>query len=310
MTTIILWTTILWTSSITLPFPCVDYSHSLDKQHYSPLAQCYIQSFSGQAVLLSPYPVLTTIILLTSSITLPLPSVIYNHSLDKQYYSPLTQRCIQSFSGQAVLLSPYPVLYTIILWTSSITLPLPCVDYSHSLDKQHYSPLTQCYIQSFSGQAVLLSPYPVLYTIILWTSSITLPLPSVVYNHSLDKQHYSPLTQCCIQSFSGQAALLSPYPVLYTIILRTSSTTLPLPSVVYNHSLDKQYYSPLTQCCIQSFSGQAVLLSPYPVLTTIILWTSSTTLPLPRVVYNHSLDKQYYSPLTQCCIQSFSGQAV
>ena len=149
-----------------------------------------------------------------------------------------------------------------------------------------------------------------LYTIILWTSSITLPLACVIYNHSLDKQHYSPLTLCCIQSFSGQAVILSPYPVLYTIILWTSSITLPLLCVVYNHSVDKQYYSPLTQCFIQSFSGQAVLLSPYPVLYTIILWTSSNTLPLPSVVYNHSLDKQQYSPLTQCCIQSFSGQAV
>ena len=213
-------------------------------------------------------------ILLTSSITLPLPSVIYNHSLDKQYYSPLTQCCLYLFSGQAVLLSPYPVLYTFILWTSSISLPLPSVVYNHSLDKQYYSPLTLCCIQSFSGQAVLLSPYPVLYTIILWTSSITLLLPYVVYNHSLDKQYYSPLTQCCIQSFSEQAVLLSPYPVLYTIILWTSSITLPLPSVVYNLSLDKQYYSPLAY-----------------------------------VVYNHSLDKQYYSPLTQCCIQLFSGQA-
>ena len=199
------------------------------------------------------------------------------------------------------------MLYTIILWTSSITLPLPSVVYIYSLDKQYYSPLTQCCIQSFSGQAVLVSPYPVLYTIILWTSSITLLLPYVVYNHSLDKQYYSPLTQCCIQSFSEQAVLLSPYPVLYTIILWTSSITLPLPSVVYKYSLDKQYYSPLTQCCIQSFSEQAVLLSPYPVLYTIILWISSITLPLPSVVYNYSLDKQSYSPLAQCCIQSFSG---
>ena len=149
-----------------------------------------------------------------------------------------------------------------------------------------------------------------LYTIILWTSRITFPLPSVVYNHSLDKQYYYPLVQCCIQSFSGQAVLLSPYPVLYTIIIWTSSITLPLPYVVYNHSLDKQYYSPLTQCCIQSFSGQAVLLSPYPVLYTIILWTSSITLPLPCVEYNFSLDKQHYSPLNQCCIQSFSGHPV
>ena len=194
-----------------------------------------------------------------------------------------------------------------ILWKSSITLPLPSVVYNHSLDKQYYSPPALCCIQLFSGQAVLLSPCPVLYTIILWTSSITLLLPSVVYNHSLDKQHNSPLAQCCIQSFSGQAVLLSPYPVLYTIILWISSITLPLPSVVYNHSLDKQYYSPLTQCCIQSFSGQAVLLSPYPVLYTIILWISSITLPLPSVVYNHSLDKQHYSPLTECCIQLFSG---
>ena len=136
------------------------------------------------------------------------------------------------------------MLYTINLWTSRITLPLPSVVYNHSLDKQYYSPLTQCCIQSFAGLPVLLSPYPVLYTIILWTSSITLPLP-----------------------------------MLYTIILKTSSNTLPLPSVVYNHSLDKQYYSPLTKCCIQSFSGLAVLLSPYPVLYTIILWTSSITLP-------------------------------
>ena len=126
------------------------------------------------------------IILWTSSFTRPLPSVVYNHSLAKQYYSPLTQCCIQSFSGLAVLLSPYPVLYTIILWTSSNTLPLPCVEYNHSLDKQYNSPLTQCNRQSFSRQAVYLSPYPVLYTIILWISSITLPLPSVVYNHSLD----------------------------------------------------------------------------------------------------------------------------
>ena len=186
-------------------------------------------------------------------------------------------------------------MYTIILWISGITLPLPSVVYNHSLDKQYYSPLTQRCIQSFSGQAVLLSPYPVLYAIILWTSSITLPLPSVVYNHSLDKQYYSPLTQCCIQSCSGQAVLLSPYPVLYTIMLWTSSITLPLPSVVYNHALDKQYYSPLTQCCIQSCSGQAVLLSPYPVLYTIMLWISSITFPLPCYVYNHSLDKQHYS---------------
>ena len=141
---------------------------------------------------------LYTIILWTSSITLPLPSVVYNHSLDKQYYSPLTLCCKQSFSGQAVILSPYPVLYTIILWTSSNTLPLPCVVYSHPLEKPHYSPLTQCNRQSFSGQAVLLSPYPVLYTIFLWISSITLPLPCVVYNHSLAKQHYSPLALCCI----------------------------------------------------------------------------------------------------------------
>ena len=214
------------------------------------------------------------IILWTSSITLPLPCVVYNHSLDKQYYSPLT------------------LCYIIILWTSRITFPLPSVVYNHSLDKQYYYPLAQCCIQSFSGQAVLLSP-----------------------------------TQCCIQSLSGQAALLSPYPMLYIIILWTSSITLPLPSVVYNHSLDKQYYSPLTQCCIQSFSGQAALLSPYPVLNTIFLWTSSITLPLTNVVYNHSLDtqynsplpcveynysldKQYYSPLTQCCTQLFSGQAV
>ena len=156
-----LYTIILWTSSITLPLPCVVYNNSLDKQYYSPLA-----------------------------------CVVYNHSLGKQYYSPLTQCCIQSFSGQAVLLSPYPVLYIIILWTSSITLPLPCVVYNHSLDKQHYSPLAR-----------------VVY--ILWASSITLPLPCVVYNHSLDKQHnsplacvvynhsldrqyYSPLTLCCI----------------------------------------------------------------------------------------------------------------
>ena len=184
------------------------------------------------------------------------------------------------------------MLYTIILWTSSITLPLPSVVYNISLGKEHYSPLTLCCIHSFSGQAALLSPCPVLYIIILLTSSNTLPLPSVVYNYSLDKQHYSPLALCYIQSFSGQAALLSPYPVLYTIFLWTSSNTLPLPSVVYNHSLDKQYYSPLTLCCIQSFRGQAVLLSPYPVLYTIILWTSSNTLPLPSVVYNHSLDKQ------------------
>ena len=154
------------------------------------------------------------------------------------------------------------MLYTIILWPRSITLPLPSVVYNHSRDKQYYSPLAR-----------------------------------VVYNHSLDKQHYSPLTQCYIQSFSGQAVLLSPYPVLYTSILWTSSITLPLPSVVYNHSLDKQFDSPLTLCCIQSFSGQAVLLSPYPVLYIIGLWTSSITLPLPCVVYNHSLDKQYYSPL-------------
>ena len=145
-----LYTIILWTSSITLPF-------SLG----------WIQSFSGQAVLLSPYPVLNTIILWTSSITLPLPCVEYNHSLDKQYYSPLTLRWIQSFSRQAALLSPYPVLNTIILWTSSITLPLPCVEHNYSLDKQHYSPLTLRWIQSFSRQAVLLSPYPALNTIIL-----------------------------------------------------------------------------------------------------------------------------------------------
>ena len=185
------------------------------------------------------------------------------------------------------------MLYTIILWTSSTTLPLPSVVYNYSLDKQYNSPLTLCCIQLFSGQAVLLSPCPVLYIIILWTSSITLPLPCVVYNHSLDKQYYSPLTQCCIQSFSGQAVLLSP-----------------LPCVVYNHSLDKQHYSPLTLCWIQFFSGQAALLSPYPVLYTIILWTPSITLPLPCVEYNYSLDKQYYSPLTQCWTQLFSGQAV
>ena len=202
------------------------------------------------------------------------------------------------------------MLYIIILWTSSITLPLPCVECNHSLDNQYYSPLTLCWIQLFSRQAALLSPYPVLYTIILWTSRITLPLPSVVYNYSLDKQYYSPLTQCCKKSFSGQAVLLSPCQVLYTIILWTSSITLNLPYVVYNHSLDKQYYSPLTQCCIQSFSGQAVLLSPYPVLYTIILCTSSITLPLPCVEYNFSLDKQHYSPLTQCCIQLFSGHPV
>ena len=185
------------------------------------------------------------------------------------------------------------MLYIFILWISSITLPF-----------------TQCCIQSFSGQAVLPSPYPRLYIIILWTSSITLPLPCVVYNHSLDKQYYSPLTLGCIYSLSGQAVLLSPYPVLHIFILWTSSITLPLPSAVYNHSLDKQYYSPLTQCCKKSFSGQAVLLSPCQVLYTIILWTSSITLPLPSVVYNHSLDKQYYSPLTLCWIQLFSGQAV
>ena len=258
---------ILWTSSITLPLPSVVYNHSLDKQHYSPLTLCCIQLFSGEAALLSPYPVLYTIILWKSSITLPLPSVVYNHSLDKQYYSPLTLCCIQSFRGQAVLLSPYPVLYTIILWTSSITLPLP-----------------------------------MLYTIILWTSSITLPLPSVVYNHSLDKKYNSPLTLCYIQSFSGQAVLLSPYPVLFIIIFKTSSITLPLPSLVYNHSLDNKYNSPLTLRYIQSFSGQAVLLSPYPVLFIIILWTRSITLPLPYVIYNHSLDKQYSSPLTLCCL--------
>ena len=141
-----------------------------------------------------------------------------------------------------------------------------------------------------------------LFIIILWISSITLPLPCVVCNHSLDKQQYSPLTLCCIQSFSRQAVILSPYPVLYTIILWASSITLPLPSVVYNHSLDKKYNSPLTLCYIQSFSGQAVLLSPYPVLFIIILWTRSITLPLPYVIYNHSLDKQYYSPLTLCCL--------
>ena len=185
------------------------------------------------------------IILRTSSITHSLPCVVYNHSLDKQYYSPLTQCCIQSFSGQAALLSPYPVLNTIFLWTSSITLPLPSVVCNYSLDTQYNSPLTLCWIQLFSGQAVLLSPYPVLNTIILWTSSITLPF-----------------SLCWIQSFSGQAALLSPYPVLNTIILWTSSITLPLPCVEYNHSLDKQYYSP--HC---------------PVLYTIILWTSSITLP-------------------------------
>ena len=172
------------------------------------------------------------IILWTSSITLPLPSVVYNHSLDKQHYSPLTLCCIQLFSGQAALLSPYQVLYTIFLWTSSITLPLPCVVYQYSLDKQYYSPLTQCCIQSFSGLAVLLSPYPVLYTIILWTSSITLPLHSVVYNHSLDKQHYSPLAH-----------------------------------VVYNYFLDKQHYSPLTHSCIQLFSGQASSITlPLPIV--------------------------------------------
>ena len=194
------------------------------------------------------------------------------------------------------------MLFIIILLTSSITRPLPTVVYNHSLDKQYYSPLTQCNRQSFSRQAVLLSPYPVLYTIILWISSITLPLPSVVYNHSLDKKYNSPLTLCYIQSFSGQAVLLSPYPVLFIIIFKTSSITLPLPSLVYNHSLDKKYNSPLTLCYIQSFSGQAVLLSPYPVLFIIILWTRSITLPLPYIIYNHSLDKQYSSPLTQCCL--------
>ena len=149
---------------------------------------------------------------------------------------------------------PYPVLNTIILWTSSITLPLPSVVHNYSLDKQYNSPL-----------------FPGLNTIILWTSSITLPLPCVEYNYSLDKQHYSPLTLGWIQSFSRQAVLLSPYPVLNTIILWTSSITLPLPWVKYNYSLDKQHYSPLTLRWIQSFSRQAVLLSPYPALNTIIL---------------------------------------
>ena len=140
------------------------------------------------------------------------------------------------------------MLFIIILWTRSNTLPLPSVVYNHSLDKRITLPLPVLYTIILWTSSITL-PLPVLYTIILWTSSITLPLPSVVYNHSLDKQHYSPLTQCCIQSFSGQEVILSPYPVLYTIILWTSSITLPLPSVVYNHSMDKQHYSPLTQCC-------------------------------------------------------------
>ena len=45
------------------------------------------------------------------------------------------------------------------------------------------------------------------------------------------------------------------------------SCMMPLPCVVYNYSLDKQYYS-----------------------------------PLPSVFHNYSLDKQYFSPLAQFCL--------